>query len=52
MTEECVCVFPTHNYACSKQTSYRIMTVEMYVTLDKAKHNAANTRELILVAVT
>ena len=52
ITNECVCVFPTHNYARSKQTSYRIMTVEMYVTLDKAKFNTANTRQLMLVAVT
>jgi hypothetical protein len=46
----CVCV-PTHNYAGCKQISFRIMTVERYMTLDKAEHNAANTRHLILAAV-
>jgi len=41
-------VVPTHNYAGSKQTSFRIMTMEMYATLDKVKHN---TSHLILAAV-
>jgi hypothetical protein len=45
------CVIPTQNYACSKQTSFRIMAMERYTTLDMAKHNTANTRHLILAAV-
>jgi hypothetical protein len=47
-TDGWVCVVPTHNYAGSKQTSFRIRIMEIYVLLDKAKHN---TRHLILAAV-
>ena len=48
MTDEWMCVVPTHNDTGSKQTSFRIMTMEKYRTLKKANHNTANTRHLIL----
>jgi len=41
-----------NNSAGSKQASYGIMTMEVYAILDKAKHKIANTRHLILAAVT
>jgi len=34
MTDACVCVVATRNYAGRKQTSYKFMTMEMYAILD------------------
>jgi len=39
VTDGWVCVVATHNYAGSKQTSFRIMIMEILVILDKAKHS-------------
>jgi hypothetical protein len=47
VTDSCICVVPTRIYAGSKQTSFRIVTMKMYATLDKVKHN---TGHLVLVA--
>ena len=52
ITDACIRVVPTHNYSDSKQASYRIMTMDIYAILNKAKHNTANTVHLILAAVT
>jgi hypothetical protein len=41
------CDVPTHNYALSMQTSFRITIIEMYAKLDKVKHN---TSHLVLTA--
>jgi hypothetical protein len=33
-----------HMIMGSKQTSFRIMRMEMYAIMDKVKHNTANTK--------
>jgi hypothetical protein len=39
------------NYAGNKQKSYKIMKMQMFLTLDKAKGDTGNIRGLNLVAV-
>jgi len=45
------CKILSHNYAGSKQKSYKIMPMKFFATLDKAKPGSGNIRGLISAAV-